>query len=156
MQDFLPSFDHAPLLHSFSLLLIFALFSLLYLCLGKEPWIALAQSRETANGNGWNLAHTEKDFGYLPRKTSLDGSASQIGDQAIPVGRENLSEALPAHEFCEGRDHWNPSATWTGQEERHLVRKTDLYLLHRICVMICWFPASSKRALTRLFQFFDL
>ena len=58
------------------------------------------------------LAHTEKGFGYLvPRKTSLDGSASQIEDQAIPVGRENLSEALPPHESYEGRHRWDPSAT---------------------------------------------
>lgn len=83
------------------------------------------------------LAHTEKGFGYLPRKTSLDGSASQTEDQAIPVGRENLSEALPPHESYEGRHRWDPSATWTEQEERRLVRKTDLYILSWICVMVC-------------------
>jgi hypothetical protein len=83
------------------------------------------------------LAHSEKGFGYIPRKTSLDGSASQIEDQVIPVGRENLSGALPPHESYEGRHRWDPSATWTEQEERRLVRKTDLYLLSWICVMVC-------------------
>ena len=85
-----------------------------------------------------NLAHAEKGFDYLPQKASLDGSTSQIENLVVPVGRENLSEALPPHESYEGRHRWDPSATWTEQEERRLVRKTDLYLLSWICVMVCW------------------
>jgi len=70
------------------------------------------------------LTRTEKGFGYLPRKTILDGSASQIEDQAIPVGGENLSEALPPHESYKGykgQRRCDPSAIWTEQEEPRLV-----------------------------------
>ena len=85
-----------------------------------------------------SLAHTEKSFDYLPEKTSIDGFTSRVENVEVPVGRENLSEALPPHESYEGRHRWDPSATWTQQEERHVVRKTDLYLLSWICIMVCW------------------
>ena len=51
------------------------------------------------------------------------------------VGRENLSDTLPPHESYEGRHRFNPNATWTGAEERKVVRKTDLYLLTWLCLM---------------------
>ena len=75
------------------------------------------------------LAHTEKGFDYLSRKTSLDGYASRREDRAIPVGRENLFEALPPDKSYEGKHYWDPSAKWIDQEECRLVRKTDLYIL---------------------------
>lgn len=76
----------------------------------------------------------EKGLAYPARKTSLDGAASHIS--VVPVGRENLSGALPPHESYEGRHRWDPAATWTEDEERRVVRKTDLYLLSWLCVMV--------------------
>lgn len=54
----------------------------------------------------------------------------------VPVGRENLAEALPPHESYEGRHRWDPTFSWEPSEERKLVRKTDLYLLTWLCVMV--------------------
>ncbi|OKP02198.1 hypothetical protein PENSUB_7181 [Penicillium subrubescens] len=51
------------------------------------------------------------------------------------VGRERLSDRLPPHESYEGRHRWDPALTWTADEERKLVRKTDFYLLSCLCVM---------------------
>ncbi|TLD33020.1 hypothetical protein PspLS_00763 [Pyricularia sp. CBS 133598] len=55
--------------------------------------------------------------------------------QVVNVGRENLGEVLPPHESYEGRHRFDPTATWTKQEERRVVRKTDMYLLSWLCVM---------------------
>lgn len=63
-------------------------------------------------------------------------SSSQIS--IAPVGRENLSDAIPPHESYEGRHRYDPGATWTEAEERKLVWKTDLYLLSWICLMVSY------------------
>lgn len=76
---------------------------------------------------------TEKGAGSSPRKSSLDGSISH--HSLVPVGREHLSEALPPHESYEGVHRWDPNATWTEDEERRVVRKTDLFLLSWLCIM---------------------
>lgn len=52
------------------------------------------------------------------------------------VGRESLADALPPHESYEGSHRYDPAATWTEVEERKVVRKTDLYLLVWICIMV--------------------
>lgn len=70
-----------------------------------------------------------------PRKVSNgEASASQIS--VVQVGRENLSDSVAPHESYEGLHRYDPGATWTEQEERSLVWKTDLYLLSWICVMV--------------------
>lgn len=51
------------------------------------------------------------------------------------VGRENLSSALPPDDSYEGKHRWDPEATWTPEEERRVVRKTDYFLLSALCVM---------------------
>ncbi|KAL8344094.1 hypothetical protein RB601_004560 [Gaeumannomyces tritici] len=63
-----------------------------------------------------------------------DGSSLSHVDNVL-VGRENLGEVLPPHETYEGRHRFDPAATWTRQEERRVVRKTDAYLLSWLCVM---------------------
>lgn len=52
------------------------------------------------------------------------------------IGRENLSDALPPHESYEGRHRYDPGATWTVEEEKRVVRRTDLLLLSWLCVMV--------------------
>ena len=70
-----------------------------------------------------------------PRKISNgEPAVSQIS--VAQVGRENLSDSLAPHESYEGRHRYDPGATWTEQEERRVVWKTDLYLLSWICVMV--------------------
>ncbi|CAJ2509734.1 Uu.00g056340.m01.CDS01 [Anthostomella pinea] len=58
-----------------------------------------------------------------------------VGKDSAVVGRENLHHAIAPHESYEGGHRWDPEATWTPEEERRVVRKTDLYLLIWLCVM---------------------
>jgi hypothetical protein len=91
----------------------------------------------------------EKQVEIDPRKVSNgDASASQIS--GVQIGRENLSDSVAPHETYEGRHRYDPGATWTKQEERKVVRKTDLYLLSWICVMVRQFSTSyDKRMANR-------
>lgn len=52
------------------------------------------------------------------------------------VGRQNLADAVPPHEGYEGAHRWDPTATWTPEEEKRVVRKTDLYLMSWLCLMV--------------------
>lgn len=63
-----------------------------------------------------------------------DGSSLSHVDNVL-VGRENLGDVLPPHDTYEGRHRFDPKATWTRQEERQVVRKTDTYLLSWLCLM---------------------
>ena len=60
--------------------------------------------------------------------------------EVVPVGQEHLANSLPPHESYEGVHRWDPGATWTAAEEAAVVRKTDLYLLSWICLMVCLQP----------------
>jgi Major Facilitator Superfamily len=64
---------------------------------------------------------------------NLSGDTSHL--EAVPVGREHISGALPPHESYEGRHRWDPAFKWDEQEEKKLVWKTDLRLLSWLCVM---------------------
>jgi hypothetical protein len=52
------------------------------------------------------------------------------------VGREELSGVVPPHESYEGRHRFDPEAKWTAEEERRVVRKTDLRLLTWLCLLM--------------------
>ncbi|KAJ5454880.1 uncharacterized protein N7458_005836 [Penicillium daleae] len=65
-------------------------------------------------------------------KTSV-ARVSQVS--LVQIGRERLSDRLPPHESYEGRHWWDPDLTWTADEERKVVQKTDFYLLSCICIM---------------------
>ncbi|GAT26894.1 MFS transporter [Aspergillus luchuensis] len=60
---------------------------------------------------------------------------SQSSKASIQVGKEHLAGVTPPHESFEGYHRFDPTATWTPQEERKLVFKTDLMLLSWICFM---------------------
>jgi hypothetical protein len=51
------------------------------------------------------------------------------------VGRTELADIVPPHESYEGSHRFDPHASWTIEEERRVVRKTDLRLLSWICLM---------------------
>lgn len=55
-------------------------------------------------------------------KTSV-ARVSQVS--LVQIGRERLSDRLPPHESYEGRHRWDPDLTWTADEERKVVQKTD-------------------------------
>lgn len=72
----------------------------------------------------------------ISRQLASDGLERYSSDSnPVPVGRENLSKVLPPHESYEGRHRWDPAFTWTEDEEKKLVRKTDFLLLSWLCLM---------------------
>lgn len=52
------------------------------------------------------------------------------------VGRQELADIIPPHETYEGNHRFDPHASWTEEEERRVVRKTDLRLLTWLCLMM--------------------
>lgn len=77
----------------------------------------------------------------ITKNTEMDkASIAHVSDVShvlqAEVGRERLSDRLPPHESYEGRHRWDPGMTWTADEERKVVRKTDFYLLSCLCVMV--------------------
>jgi len=77
---------------------------------------------------------TEYDIKDSKLSAHNEPAFSQV--TTAPVGRENLSDIVPPHESYEGGHRFDPGATWTEQEERSVVRKTDIYLLSWLCVMV--------------------
>ncbi|KAM7185097.1 Major facilitator superfamily domain containing protein [Rhypophila sp. PSN 637] len=69
-----------------------------------------------------------------PKASNNKEDAASI-KQAVGVGRENLSNAIPPDDTYEGKHRWDPEATWTPEEEAQVVRKTDFLLLSWLCVM---------------------
>lgn len=88
--------------------------------------------------------------------------ADEIDDSGkghVEVGRENLHSALPPHESYEGHHRFDPELTWTAEEERRVVRKTDIKLMTWLCVMVSTKHLGSiidERVLTSEQQFFGL
>lgn len=54
----------------------------------------------------------------------------------VAVGQEHLAGVTPPHESYEGYHRFDPDASWSPQEERAVVLKTDLMLLIWVCVMV--------------------
>ena len=57
-------------------------------------------------------------------------------DYLTETATETLPYLLEPHESYEGRHRWDPEASWSPDEEKRLVRKTDLMLLSWICIMV--------------------
>lgn len=82
----------------------------------------------------------------VAERSSVDIAKTQVG-----VGRQELHSALPPHDTYEGGHRWDPSATWTPEEEKRAVRKTDLRLLTWLCLMVSLvFGTWTEWALTRV------
>lgn len=81
------------------------------------------------------MSDVEKDLAKVTKRSnSLRPSVSHNSD--VQVGIENLSKSTPPHESYEGVHRWDPTATWTPEEEAAVVRKTDIYLLSWVCLMV--------------------
>ena len=93
----------------------------------RQPEIESREPLLTGMAEPLSYPHAGKD---------LD-KASHSLVSVLPVGQEQLADALPPHESYEGVHRWDPSATWTAKEEAAVVRKTDLYLLSWVCLMVC-------------------
>lgn len=77
---------------------------------------------------------SKQDIESAPRaRFSLDTNSLKA---TAKVGREELADIVPPHDSYEGRHRFDPGAKWTEEEERRVVRKTDLYLLSWLCLMM--------------------
>lgn len=60
----------------------------------------------------------------------------EVDKGQVEVGRENIHNAVPPHETYEGHHRYDPDVTWTEEEEKKVIRKTDLKLMTWLCVMV--------------------
>lgn len=67
---------------------------------------------------------------------SLEEPESNLDPSLPSVGRDHLSDALPPHQSYEGLHRYDVAAIWTAKEEAAVVRKTDMYLLSWLCLMV--------------------
>lgn len=81
---------------------------------------------------GKATSNMENDIQVYPKAGSDSASAAKVH---VEVGRENIHYAVRPHEAYEGGHRWDPEARWTLEEERRVVRKTDMFLLSWLCVM---------------------
>lgn len=74
------------------------------------------------------------------KKTSISTGDNEDDFQSskgsVAVGQEHLTTVIPPHESYEGYHRFDPTASWTPQEERRAVLKTDVLLLSWICLMV--------------------
>jgi len=82
------------------------------------------------------------DIEASPHTTRISEDANSLKSSAH-VGREELADIVPPHETYEGRHRFDPQASWTIEEERRVVRKTDLRLLTWLCLMMFGLQESS-------------
>lgn len=101
----------------------------------SRPEYVLIPTRLTTVDNMGTYSDIE-DHGHDESPTTKSSPDAERRASNLPIGRENLSGALPPHESYEGRHRWDPSATWSESEERRVVWKTDLYLLSWLCLMV--------------------
>uniref|UniRef100_A0A8H7KE44 Major facilitator superfamily (MFS) profile domain-containing protein n=1 Tax=Bionectria ochroleuca TaxID=29856 RepID=A0A8H7KE44_BIOOC len=69
------------------------------------------------------------------RTSSVAAHDINDGKPQPEVGREHIHSTVPPHDTYEGRHRFDPSASWSPEEERKVVRKTDWRLLTWLCVM---------------------
>ena len=67
---------------------------------------------------------------------SNDGFPESLSKVSVAVGQEHLATVIPPHETYEGYHRFDITASWTPQEERRVVMKTDILLLTWICIMV--------------------
>lgn len=80
---------------------------------------------------------------HLARISDPDTNSLKSSDL---VGREELADIVHPHTSYEGHHRFNPYASWSIEEERRVVWKTDLRLLTWLCIMMFGLQASSYYA----------
>jgi hypothetical protein len=75
------------------------------------------------------------DIESTPHARHISGDANSL-KAPTKVGRQELADIVPPHASYEGHHRFDPYASWSIEEERRVVRKTDLRLLTWLCVMM--------------------
>jgi predicted MFS family arabinose efflux permease len=78
---------------------------------------------------------TAEDIEQYAQPTVSAQDDASLKDVEPLVGRDNLSSAVPPDDKYEGKHRWDATASWTVQEERAVVRKTDIWLMSWLCIM---------------------
>ena len=63
------------------------------------------------------------------------------------VGQENLAGVVPPHESYEGHHRFDPTVSWTEEEEKRVILKTDFLLMTWLCLMVRRSPTSKAYGL---------
>lgn len=77
------------------------------------------------------------------RVSDIDANSLKSADH---VGRQELAEIVHPHASYEGHHRFDPHASWSEEEERRVVRKTDLRLLTWLCLMMFGLQESCRSA----------
>lgn len=65
--------------------------------------------------------------------TTDENGSSKV---SVGVGQEQLAQVIAPHDSYEGYHRFDATATWTPDEERRVVLKTDFLLLGWLCLMV--------------------
>lgn len=57
-------------------------------------------------------------------------------DPPKPLATDNLADVVAPHSSYEGFHRFDPTASWSVQEERAVVWKTDIFFLGWVCIMV--------------------
>lgn len=53
-----------------------------------------------------------------------------------PLATDNLADVVAPHPSYEGFHRFDPTASWSVQEERAVIWKTDIFFLSWVCIMV--------------------
>jgi len=77
-----------------------------------------------------NVNEVEKGVTKDSSKVSLEETSNSALE--TPLTSSSLAKVVPPHESYEGFGHWDPAFTWTADEEKKVIRKTDFFLLSAV------------------------
>jgi len=77
------------------------------------------------------------DIEQTVRSSAVKEAGGNVHPSKEPpaIGQEHLAGVVPPHESYEGHHRFDPTASWTPEEERRVVWKTDLMLMSWLCLM---------------------
>lgn len=78
----------------------------------------------------------EVEKGLAKDQTRLSLDKASFSESDAPVQEASLAEVTPPSTDYEGYGHWDPTMTWTPEEERKVILKTDMFLLTALCCMM--------------------
>ena len=76
------------------------------------------------------------DIEATPHATQVNDVDANSLKSSTHVGRQELANIVHPHASYEGHHRFDPQASWTVEEERRVVWKTDLRLLTWLCLMM--------------------
>lgn len=82
------------------------------------------------------------DIEATPHTARVSDTDANSLKSSSHVGRQELANIVHPHASYEGHHRFDPHASWSIEEERRVVLKTDLRLLTWLCLMMFGLQAS--------------